>query len=286
MSALFFVFACLSGVFYPMKTCLILFVDFEHSLSLRLSSQEEVAKVSNKFTKEKEAELMENEKKWKQEIENQRLNYEHTLSEELEKAKSSWKLELDSLQKQHEEVIEKKVEQLNNKFNREKQERKGKVTDYVSKLKKEFVIRMEKQKREQENYYNELTKKTVEIARKDWMSELEKKVKEAYQRGLQQSGNKSRDINNNECDSGFMSPFGRNLETSETTVDNIQRKGVGSQPSVESKREKNHSPQYEEVLLNYEEEISRLRREKETIEERRKLTNSFTQVGLCLKYHY
>ena len=98
--------------------------------------------------------------------------YKEHLNIELEAAKFGWKRELEELQREHESVLRETVKEMKSQNEAEQAGLKRKFNEYLRKIKRDFTEKSEKQKSEVEKYHTDLTKKTVQLAKKEWELQL------------------------------------------------------------------------------------------------------------------
>ena len=211
----------------------------------------------------------------------------------LEENKKDWKRELRELQTEHEVALKDIMRDIHLKADQEKESTKRSFNEYLRKIKKEHTEKLDKQKNELEAYHTDLTKRTLQLARKEWELETSyRKYGSSANRGQKAlSESTSNTITSNmtpgeetgltpsqleSSDSGFTSPFSRVSRGMNTPLHQDGMK-IGAVQGLEVSTSKtNQSAPFEELLEKVEADIMTLKGE------RAKFKNEITQV--CMTF--
>ena len=207
----------------------------------------------------------------------------------LEENKNDWKRELRELQTEHEVALKEIMRDIHLRADQEKENTKRNFNEYLRKVKKEYTEKLEKQKIELETYHTDLTKRTLQLARKEWELETSyRKYGSSANRGQKAlSESTSNTLASNmtpgqatgltpgqleSSDSGFTSPFSRVSRVMNTPLHQDGVKIGAVQGLVVSTSKIDQSPPFEQLLEKVEADIMTLKGE------RAKFKNEVTQV--------
>ena len=238
--------------------------------------QEQSMKLKEELNRKNTASLEYQQNKYKLEVsqieKRTQGEFKQRLQKELDKRKQEWKTELQSLQKQHEDALRSTIDEIKSRGISETEKLKIKFNDFISKLKTEHSEKLEKQKTELDVYHNNLTKRTLELARKEWELESSFRTKDSSNRKNGRSLPDSRyfaqtdsraegafeTVHLENSDSGFTSPLTR-LQRSDVSKGQVQhRKSIVDMLASSS----NQLPPYEQLLEKLEADIMQLKGEK------------------------
>eukprot|EP00794_Sanderia_malayensis_P017491 gene17490-19240_t len=253
--------------------------------------KEEKAKLEEEFEKEKARIVTTADNRVQEEVAKMERRLQDKSKHELDRMKSEWKNELQSLQEEHVKALRGAVKDVKLTNEKETEGLRKQFNEYIRKIKGEHSEKLEKQKADLSAYHNNLTKRTLELARKEWELETsfrgrypDRKLKRAFSESShhndkQQSYTKQETafetVQLESSDSGFTSPFSKTTQSNNMAL-NHRRNDV-SQTSHSNNMEQFSHP-YEKMLEKFEANILHLKDAKPFTKDANELANKSTQT--------